>query len=398
MNPGDNDTTPARRARPLTEGEVRAVWAVAVLIGALGLLGFANSFAAVSRAARPAFGGLAPTVPLGTDLAIAAFSAAGIVLARLDIPARWVKLVPWALTAATIYLNVAGQHTWFGRIGHAVFPALWVLAVELGAKVVRIRAQLDKGTRMDRIRASRWLLAPLSTAALQRRMILWEITSYRAALDRERRRILARTDLQDTYGAVAWRWTAPRRVRALYRLGELTPAAPVPDETRTEPGGVPALGPVRDEPVRTGPAGTRTDETPAVRGEDVREEKHAEPRTGKGAPASDPGGGADQASLAELPRSAIVERLAEEIRDAIDAGTVWKPDYDTLMTSTERRRSWCEKVVRDARNLVLDPEGHADGGEPGTDEDGRRLRSVGADEAAPDAGDGPGGTPLADAS
>jgi hypothetical protein len=27
--------TPARRPRPLTDGEIRAVWAVAVLIGAL---------------------------------------------------------------------------------------------------------------------------------------------------------------------------------------------------------------------------------------------------------------------------------------------------------------------------------------------------------------------------
>jgi hypothetical protein len=281
-----------------------------------------------------------------------------------------------------------------------VFPALWVLAVELGAKVVRIRAQLGKGTRMDRIRASRWLLAPVSTAALWRRMILWEITSYRGALDRERRRILARTDLQDTYGAAAWRWNAPRRVRAMYRLGELAPASSAQDETRTGPGDLPALGPVRDEPARPGPARTRTDgrtdETPGVRDED-----ETWPRTGEETPSTDDGSGPDEAPLAELPRSAIVGRLAEEIRDAIDAGTVWKPDYDTLMTSTERRRSWCEKVVRDARNLVLDPGGQADGGdggEPRTDEDGRRLRSVGADETAPDAGDDPGESPLADAS
>jgi hypothetical protein len=80
---------------------------------------------------------------------------------------------------------------------------------------------------------------------------------------------------------------------------------------------------------------------------------------------------------------------------------VWKPDYDTLMTSTERRRSWCEKVVRDARNHVLDPGSQAhggDGSEPRTDDAGRRLRSVNVDEDAPDAGDDPGETPLADAS
>jgi hypothetical protein len=53
-------------------------------------------------------------------------------------------------------------------------------------------------------------------------MVLWEERSYPAALVRERARVLARTDLQDRYGR-AWRFKAPRRERALYRLGELAP-------------------------------------------------------------------------------------------------------------------------------------------------------------------------------
>lgn len=394
----DHPTAPERRLCPLTQGETRAVYAVAVLIGALGLLGFVNSFAAVSAAAYPAFKGLAPTVPLGTDLAIGAFSAAAIVLARLDIEVWWVPYIPRILTAATIYLNIAGQHTWFGRIGHAVFPALWVLAVELGARVVRIRAQLGNGTRMDRIRTSRWLLAPWSTAALWRRMILWEITSYRAALDRERARILARTDLQDTYGVIAWRWAAPRRVRALYRLGELAPVAADCGEPRTELPGVPAPGPVREEPARTEEDLTRTEdrtgEAPEERGEPVPAEAEPGPRTDGEAPADN---SQSAPPLAELPRSEIVARLADEIRDAVEAGTVWKPDYDTLMTSTARRRSWCEKVVRDARNLVLDP-GGPENSEPPSDETGRRLHSVDADPGAPGKDREPGGAPLANVS
>ena len=155
-----------------------AARAVAVLAAALGLLGFVNSFRAVARAAQASFGELAPTVPLGIDLAIAVFSAMDIVLARLDMRPRWVRLVPWSLTAVTIYLNAAGQPTWFGRVAHAVFPALWVVAVSLAAHVIRVRAQLTAGTAIDRIRASRWLLAPLRTALLWRRMVLWEIRSY----------------------------------------------------------------------------------------------------------------------------------------------------------------------------------------------------------------------------
>jgi hypothetical protein len=211
--------------RPLTDGERAAVTGVAAAVAGVALIGFANSFAAVMTAAWPSFGRLAPTVPLGIDLGIAIFAGLDLVLARLDMRLRWVRLVPWALTAATVYLNVAGQHTMFGRIAHGVFPALWVLAVEAGAHVIRVRARLAGGKAMDRIRVSRWLLAPLRTAGLWRRMVLWEVRSYPLALSRERARILARTGLQDAYGGLSWRWRAPRRARALYRLGELTPDA-----------------------------------------------------------------------------------------------------------------------------------------------------------------------------
>jgi len=95
------------------------------------------------------------------DLGIAVFSALDIVLARLDLRPRWVRLVPWTLTAATVYLNVHRAAHRFRPGRHAVFPALWVIAVEVAAHVVRIRGRLAAGTAMDRIRPSRWLLAPV---------------------------------------------------------------------------------------------------------------------------------------------------------------------------------------------------------------------------------------------
>lgn len=216
------------RARELSEREYTAVAVVAALVAVLGLLGFVNSFAGVAAAARPSFGALAFTVPIGIDVGIAVFAALDITLARLDMRMRWLRLVPWALTAATVYLNVARQHDGFGMVAHAVLPCLWVLAVEIAAHVIRVRAQLVAGARMDAIRRSRWLLAPLATARLWRRMVLWEIRSYPDALARERDRLLARTALQDRYGRLAWRWKAPRRQRALYRLGELVPATDAP--------------------------------------------------------------------------------------------------------------------------------------------------------------------------
>lgn len=205
-----------------------AVRAIGCAVAALGVLGFVNSFARVQAAARPHFGRLAWTLPTGVDLGIAVFAAADIVLAKAGMRPRWVRLVAPALTGATVYLNIAGESTWFGKVAHAVLPGLWVAAIEVGSFVIRRRAKLARtaATRMDRIRVSRWLLAPVATLLLWRRMVLWEERSYPAALRLEMARVLALTRLQDEYGRLAWHWRAPRRERALYKLGQFTPTAP----------------------------------------------------------------------------------------------------------------------------------------------------------------------------
>jgi hypothetical protein len=118
-----------REVRPLSGNEFTAVATVAALVVVLALLGFANSFAAVMAAARPSFAAMAWSVPLGIDLGIGIFAALDIVLARLNMRLRWLRLVPWTLTAATIYLNVSAEKTMFGQIAHAVLPALWVIAI-----------------------------------------------------------------------------------------------------------------------------------------------------------------------------------------------------------------------------------------------------------------------------
>lgn len=215
--------------KPIVGPMKAAVVAVGVAVGILGVLGFVNSFHRVDTSAQPSFHGLAWSVPIGIDLAILIFSALDIVLAMLDMRLVWLRLIPWALTFVTVRLNVADQPgqpklTGFDQLAHGVLPSLWALSIEVGAHVVRKRAHLASPKRMDRVRTSRWLLAPVPTLRLWRRMVLWEERSYPSALVRERERVLAKTDLQDRYG-VLWRIKAPRRARALYRLGELAPTA-----------------------------------------------------------------------------------------------------------------------------------------------------------------------------
>ena len=203
---------------------------IVVMVAVLGVIGAVNSFAAVARAVEPSFGELAWTVPVGIDVGIAVFTALDLLLARMGMRMRLLRLVPWCLVAVTIYLNVAGEHDPIGAVAHGVLPLLWVIAVESGGHVARTWAGLNNpgaevnARRLDRVRLSRWVLAPTSTLRLWRRMVLWESPSYPVALRRERDRVLARTELQDTWGAVLWRWRAPRRDRALYRLGESAPA------------------------------------------------------------------------------------------------------------------------------------------------------------------------------
>jgi hypothetical protein len=62
-----------------------------------------------------------------------------------------------------------------------------------------------------------------------------------------------------------------------------------------------------------------------------------------------------------VDRDAVIVRLADEIRDAIAAGERWQPDYPALMQATGRRRSWCEKAVRDARTAVFNTPDNPDG-------------------------------------
>jgi hypothetical protein len=195
-------------------------WLIGCAVALLGAVGFILSYNRVSLAARPTFGHMSPLVSIGIDIAIFVFAMLGILLAFLDMPARWLRIIPAGLTGVTIWLNVSGVGDGFGIVAHATMPALWVVSVAVAEHVVRYRLRLKTNDQLDLIRTSRWFLAPITTMILWRRMVLWEIKSYRVALDRERARLLTVAALHDAYGWL-WRVRAPRRLRVLYRLGEL---------------------------------------------------------------------------------------------------------------------------------------------------------------------------------
>ncbi|QHA09891.1 DUF2637 domain-containing protein [Streptomyces broussonetiae] len=212
----------------------------ALAAAAVGALGLYSSFDAVSLAAARWGFSNPHTLPIAIDIAIPVFTLANLLLIRLDMGLAWVRFVPWALTLVTCGLNIAAGHSLWAKVAHGTMPLLWVVFSEIGAHVYAVRIGAVTGRRMEKIRVSRWLLAPLSTFLLWRRMTLWEVTAYADALARERERLLARADLRERYGR-GWRRKTPRRERVLLRIGELAPTgvdvseAPGPEQAPEEP-------------------------------------------------------------------------------------------------------------------------------------------------------------------
>lgn len=251
-------TTDVRASLPPFTRMERCLLIGAVVFGVgVGGVGLALSFDTVS-AAGAAWGFKTPQMlPLAIDLAIPVFTIVNLLLVRMDIPLSWVRFVPWALTGVTCWLNIAAGTSLSAKIAHGTMPLLWVALSEVAAHVYAARIGAVTGRRMEKIRRSRWLLAPVSTFVLWRRMTLWEVTSYRDALARERERQLARADLRTEHG---WRWRSrtERRTRVLLKLGELSPAAEAP-AAPTAPE-LPAAAPKPEAAPRRRPAkpGTKT--------------------------------------------------------------------------------------------------------------------------------------------
>jgi hypothetical protein len=224
---------PAAQSPALTAGRARLDWKPTAKVlrrmlgyftlgGALiGLIGFAASFASVSQAAYPYLGRGAFTLPLLVDLGIFTLSGLGIVLELHEISSRWIRLIPLGLAGFTIYLNTATQPTWFGKAVHAAGPVLWVIVVEIATFTVRRMVALSSENAMGKVRGARWLLAPISTFRLWRRMRLWEITSYHTAIASEFERAASAALLRQWYGP-AWRARAPRAERLAVRLLGIT--------------------------------------------------------------------------------------------------------------------------------------------------------------------------------
>ncbi|MFI5634855.1 DUF2637 domain-containing protein [Streptomyces sp. NPDC051664] len=219
-----NDARPAGGVPPLSGQELVGVVAIVLAAATVSTLGLLSSYTALETKAV-GWGWEWPwLLPVGIDVAIPAFTGASLVLIRMGMELRWIRWVPRALTAVTVYLNWNASDSTSGRLGHAALTLLWVIFSEIASHVYATRIGAVTGKkRMETVRRSRWLLAPIPTARLRRRMILWEITSYEEALTRLQEQTYLRAQLKETYGWL-WRWKAPLDQRMALKL-DTAPAA-----------------------------------------------------------------------------------------------------------------------------------------------------------------------------
>ncbi|MFF7274847.1 DUF2637 domain-containing protein [Streptomyces griseorubiginosus] len=210
-------------------------------------IGFAGSYAAVRELAiKKGFGNFSYVFPIGIDAGICVLLALDLLLTWIRIPFPLLRQTAWLLTAATIAFN--GAAAWPDPLGvgmHAVIPVLFVVSVEAARHAVGRIADITADKHMEGVRLTRWLLSPVPTFLLWRRMKLWELRSYEQVIKLEQERLVYRARLHSRFGR-AWRRKAP--VESLMPLRLARYGVPLAE---TAPAGLAAAG---IEPVLLPPA------------------------------------------------------------------------------------------------------------------------------------------------
>nr|WP_202121277.1 DUF2637 domain-containing protein [Streptomyces sp. BA2] len=214
---------------------IGVVVAGAVVIAGIG---FAGSYAAVRELAeQKGFGSFSVVFPIGIDAGICVLLALDLLLTWIRIPFPLLRQTAWLLTAATIAFN--GAAAWPDPLGvgmHAVIPILFVVAVEAARHAVGRIADITADKHMEGVRLTRWLLSPVPTFKLWRRMKLWEIRSYEQVIQLEQDRLIYQARLQARFGR-SWRRKAP--VESLMPLRLARFGVPLAE---TAPAGLAAAG------------------------------------------------------------------------------------------------------------------------------------------------------------
>jgi hypothetical protein len=320
-SPGMESPQSRRAVAPRAHALLVAVITCGGLI--IALIGFIGSYSAVQNlATTKGFGSFARLYPIGVDAGIVVLLALDLLLSRVRIPFPLLRQTAWLLTGATIAFNAAAA--WPDPLGvgmHAVIPVLFVVTVEAARHAVGRIADITAERHMEGVRLSRWLLSPIPTFRLWRRMKLWELRSYDQVIKLEQDRLVYEARLEVEYGP-SWRRTAPIEALMPLRLAKygvpVIPDGPaLPQPTKTSTLELPPVEHTRDH-VQVAPQLPR----PSSTDEAAPPSETADPPVLKDAPPAPPADGrrAVQAAYdalppedADLSARKLAQRLAPEL-------------------------------------------------------------------------------------
>jgi hypothetical protein len=203
----------------LSRGQAAAV----VLSVGLGVVmagyGLAGSYLSISELADRHDVPLAALVPAGIDGGLVAVVVLDLVLTWIGVPVGWLRQLVRVLSVGTVVVNAVAGWPNLVAVGlHCAAPLMLLVMLEAGRCVLLRRLGEARGTRREPIPLIRWLLAPWRTLLLWRRMALWQITSYRTAIDTELALRRAVTQLRAHHGR-RWRRHASADLVWMLRTG-----------------------------------------------------------------------------------------------------------------------------------------------------------------------------------
>ncbi|MFF4952430.1 DUF2637 domain-containing protein [Streptomyces chattanoogensis] len=226
-------------AEPLKLTRTHRILIGVVVTGAVVIagIGFAGSYTAVRELAiKKGFGTFAYFFPIGIDAGICVLLALDLLLTWIRMPFPLLRQTAWLLTVATVAFNAAAATDPLGMGMHAVIPVLFVVTVEAARHAVGRIADITADKHMEGVRITRWLLSPVPTFLLWRRMKLWELRSYDAVIKLEQERLVYQARLRSRFGR-GWRRKAP--VESLMPLRLARYGVPLAE---TAPSGLAAAG------------------------------------------------------------------------------------------------------------------------------------------------------------
>lgn len=149
----------------------------AIIVGTIAVAGTAGflSYETLTEYAKPALKEEAFLFPVVVDAAVLLFASITLYKSFKGYRNLGTRMAMHLMSGMTIAFNMSAGEDFEYQMIHAAAPIVWVMGIEIVLGMVR-KEQKKKRPQLDKIRFVRFVLSPISSFSMWRRMVLWEIT------------------------------------------------------------------------------------------------------------------------------------------------------------------------------------------------------------------------------